>query len=278
MSARDVFNRYLINCGYEIVKSSRYGDSQIELDNAVIAARVDPNRKHLWLVAPPKSGSTWLTAMVSQLLQWPIVALTNGHGRREQEVDLRPILRYPSGNILSPQQHCSASQQTTDFIKQFHVTPVVQTRRLLDSVVSFRDHLLNETLEIPMAHLTRRFFDMGEEQQFDLIVDLVVPWYLNFYASWFVNEDLAPGQVLFVGYEEMLEQPEEILKKVLRHIGEPKSDAEIHRVVAGTDGSKTRKNKGVAGRGEQMLNARHKAKIKSLLGYYDHVDFSRIGC
>jgi hypothetical protein len=278
MSARDVLNRFLINRGYEIVKAEHYGGQQIELDNTVIANRVAPGRKHVWLVAPPKSGSTWLSTLLRQLLGWPVVALVNGYDRREQEVDLRPMLRYAEGNIFSPQQHCRASQPTLDFIRQFRVTPIIQTRDILDSVVSFRDHLLNEGLGMPMAHVDECFLSMDEERQYDMIIDLAMPWYFNFYASWFSNENLDSGKVLFVGYEELLMDTPGTLDRILDHIGEESFKARVGGIVDTVNAGNTRKNKAVIGRGRTKLNERQRAKIKNLRQYYSHIDFSRVGC
>lgn len=48
--------------------------------------------KHIWLVCAPKSGSTWLTRIMKDVLKWPSVALVPRFGNREQTLDLSPLL------------------------------------------------------------------------------------------------------------------------------------------------------------------------------------------
>src|SRR3954468_19486410 len=106
MNLRKTVNFVLQKNGYQLVKVFPSGEQQYFLpaqviDNSCLAARVAPRRKHAWIVAAPKSGSTWLSKLMEHVLGWPSVALLNGHDRREQEVDIRPILPYPDVNILS---------------------------------------------------------------------------------------------------------------------------------------------------------------------------------
>ena len=41
--------------------------------------------------------------------------------------------------------------------------------------------------------------------------------------------------------------------------------------------SNTRKNKGISGRGNLLLNEQQKARILELREFYDHIDFSSVG-
>ncbi|HEX3726888.1 MAG TPA: hypothetical protein VHV08_11625, partial [Pirellulales bacterium] len=176
MKTRSTINRLLRPTGYEIVKTHgshsvwELAPGQI-LDMDAIAERVKPGRKHVWISAAPKSGSTWFSLMVGWLLDWPTVRLTSGYDRKEHEVDLLPLLAYPDVNIFSPRQHCRASQPTLDFIAKFQVHPVIQLRDVFDSVVSLRDHLVGEDRRMSMAYVDDRFLEFGEERQFEFIVD-----------------------------------------------------------------------------------------------------------
>ena len=187
MNLRKVLNRLLRPAGYEIAKTlgstatwSLAPGQSIEIES--LAKRIAPARKHVWIVAPPKSGSTWLTLLLKRLLDWPLVPLVNGYDRREQEVDALPLLRYPDINILSPHQHCRASQPTVDFIKAFRVTPIVMTRNVFDSVVSLRDHLVRESRAMPMAYVDDEFLKWDAERQYDFVIEMFLPWLLSFYA------------------------------------------------------------------------------------------------
>jgi hypothetical protein len=282
MNIRKSVNSVLQKRGYQIVKSLRC-EKAIELapaqviDNRSIATNVAPGRKHAWIIAAPKSGSTWLSALLEQLLGWPSIRLLNGHDRREQEVDVRPLLRHMDSNIISPHQHCRASLPTVDFIKLFRVQPVIQTRNILDTVASLRDHILNDSQRWPMAYVDGEFAKFSEEKQYDFIIDMFLPWYFNFYASWLRVEGIEPAGLLFVSYEEMMTDTRSVIRKILDYLKETRSDAEITAAIEKTGKSRTRFNKGVTGRGERLLSDRHKARVKALRDYYPHIDFSMVG-
>jgi hypothetical protein len=91
------------------------------LNDDFIASRVSLDRKHAWLVAAPKSGSTWLTNMLIPLLGWQPNTLVPTWDRREQEVDVRRMLDFPDVDLFSIQQHCRFSAPTWAFVKRFRV-------------------------------------------------------------------------------------------------------------------------------------------------------------
>ena len=216
MNLREAINGLLRPSGYEIAKT--FGSQATltlnpgeTLDTEFILERISPRRKHVWLVAPPKSGSTWLTILLKQLLGWPMVPLVNGYERREQEVQLLPLLQFPDIDILSPHQHCRASEPTIDFIKRFNVRAIVSTRNVFDSVVSMREHLLAESLAMSMAYVDEKFLGWPESRQSDFIIEMFTPWYLSFYASWFSVDPDTQSHLLFVSYEDLATRTEETL-------------------------------------------------------------------
>ena len=42
--------------------------------------------KHVFLICAPKSGSTWLTKILENVLGWPSIKLLPAYGNREQEL------------------------------------------------------------------------------------------------------------------------------------------------------------------------------------------------
>ena len=55
------------------------------MTNQQIARLISPTRKHVWLIAAPKSGSPWLGAILESVYGWPRVPLLDCYDRREQE-------------------------------------------------------------------------------------------------------------------------------------------------------------------------------------------------
>ena len=99
------------------------------VDDNFIARRISAERKHVWLVAAPKSGSTWLSELLARSLGWQTNRLVNWHHRREPEVDLRQMLEHPDCNLFSHHLHCRFSEPTRLFIERCRVRVVLQGRR-----------------------------------------------------------------------------------------------------------------------------------------------------
>lgn len=282
MHVRRNINLLIQRSGYQVVRIFPNGaptrlPPEVLLEDSMLELRIAPHRKHAWIIAAPKSGSKWLSTVLQTLLGWRTVALWRGSPRREQEPDPRQLLRFPGENIFSPHQHCRASESTVDFIKRFRIKPVIQVRNAYDTIVSFRDHCVNTGFLFPMAYIDREFLRYDQDKQLQFIIDLVMPWYFNFYASWFQVEGLSPGNLLFVNYDELLGDPRTILAGILDYLGEVRQLAEIERALAKAETINTGKNKAVSGRGNCLLTDRHKARIRELRQFYAHIDFSRVG-
>jgi len=247
------------------------------VDTQRIASLVSPYRRHIWLIAGPKSGSTWLGAMLLDVLKWPRVPLLDCYDRREQEVDVRMLLQHPNEDIFTPHQHTRASQPTLNIIRLFRMIPIISVRNIFDSIISVRDHLYRETPIIPMAYFDQTYFELGEADQLSALVDLWAPWYLNFYVSWYKAERHGLCDLHWVTYEALVKDPFGRVKRVLQHAGVSRPDEDIRRAVAASKKQDTRKNVGQTGRGESTLCDAHKERIRRLTRYYPDVDFSTIG-
>jgi hypothetical protein len=247
------------------------------LDDDFIAARISPSRKHAWLVAAPKSGSTWLTNMLRQLLGWQPTSLVATWDRREQEIDLRRMLEFPDIDLFSIQQHCRFSGPTRDFIKKFHVQVILQGRNLWDSVVSLRDHFLRESTITPVCYVDRTFLEQPLDRQLDLVIDLAVPWFLNFYASWLTARQAGEVAFCWIDYESLCFDAAGQLRRILDYLGVARSDEKVDEAIGKAIGAVTRLNVGRVGRGAEVLSQAQKGRIAQLRSYYPKVDFSLVG-
>jgi len=217
--------------------------------------------------AVPRPGRSWRTNY-----------LVNSYDRREQEVDLRPLLIDTNANLFSGQQHCRFSQPTRAFIGQFHVRVVLlQGRNLLDTCVSLRDHFAKQDTISPVAYVDQSFLGLPEQRQFDFLIDLVVPWYLNFFATWFEGKRRGEVDFCWVSYERLIQDPAAALKCTLDYVGESRTDADIASALQIASKSPTRLNVGRTGRGMEILTEQQQARIRQLRDFYPHIDFSPIG-
>lgn len=247
------------------------------MTNQQIAAQIRPDRKHVWLVAAPKSGSTWLGAMLEAVYGWPRVPLLDCYDRREQEIDVRMLSLHPTDDIFTPHQHTRASHPTLGIIQQFRIMPVVLVRNLFDTVISLRDHLYREHHIMPWAYFDETVYTLDPDEQINALIDLVIPWYINFYVSWFYAEKQGLCRFLWMTYEELKADHEQCVRRVLEFTGVERSDEQIEAAVSGSSRANTRRNVGMQGRGQTQLTDEQRSRIVRLTEYYPKVDFGRMG-
>lgn len=243
-----------------------------------IASLVNPTRRHLWHVAAPKTGSTWLTVLLQRVLGWDDNVLgVAGWDSREQEIDFRTMLSHTSRDLFSLHQHCRCSQTTRDFVRSFKVRLLLQGRNIFDSIVSLRDHLIQRPNAIPMAFCDVDHRALPADQQYEFIADFVVPWYFNFYCSWFAARARSEVDFLWVDYNTLVHDPVATVRQVLDYVNEPREEAKIRQAIEAVGRRETRFNIGELGRGERLLSEDLKARVRRLAKQYPRVDLSPIG-
>ena len=234
------------------------------LDDNFIANRISPHRKHLWLVAAPKSGSTWLTSLLHSLLEWQWVAPVAGGDRREQEVDIRPMLVCPEQNVFSPQQHCRYSEFTRNFIQQFRVRVVLQGRNIFDTVVSFRDHIVQESPAFPMAYADHSFADLttGAASWILLLISSYLGCLIFMLPG---SEAKRRGEVEYywVGYDALRQDTRGTLNDILAFADERRSAEQIDSAISHVTNVPTRLNVGVKA-GSRRINSPPGGTLKEL--------------
>jgi len=221
--------------------------------DAYIFGLLPKHRQQIWLIAAPKSGSTWLTVILSNYLGWNAQCITSGFDRREQEPSLRAVARTASANqILWKHSHTRVSEFTTQLIQRAGIYPIIQTRVLHDCLISFCDHLTNESPIAPMAFMDQRHWDeLSDSARIDFAVDLVAPWYFNFYAGWFSSQ-LVQEKIAYVcAYENLVSNPVGEVVRICEHFKLPVDVPAIQSAVERTARQKTRRNQSVVGRGIQ---------------------------
>ncbi|MDA1184526.1 MAG: sulfotransferase domain-containing protein [Acidobacteria bacterium] len=234
--------------------------------------------KHVWLVCAPKSGSTWLTRIFKDALKWPSVALVSGFDHREQELDLSPLLaKGTTGNLLTPHQHCRYSSYTHQVIDALDTKVILQVRNLFDTVMSLYDHLTDDETSIPSAFTNEHLWDaLDPDTRQAFIVDLVLPWYFNFYCGWVTSTLYTDGRIELVTYEDLKHDTLGTVSSLLDYCGEHRESAHIQAALDRQETRKNRLNKGVIGRGDSLPD-HLKERVRSFTRYYPGVDFGPLG-
>lgn len=228
--------------------------------------------KTLWLVAPPKTGSTWLSELLKLCLRWPTMQIIPaGFARREQEILVPQEYMSARSHVFLPHHHSKASEPTISFVKEFNVKVVILTRNVYDTVVSLIDHLTQDGVGIPNAYIPMSFRDEPFDRRAEIVIRCVLPWYISFYASWAYAEAEHQIHPLYVAYEQLLTQPVKVLSRCLTHIHEVRNINVYNRALLECQKVKTRFNKGFAGRGSMLSNAHHAAIDEIINAHTDTV-------
>jgi len=226
-------------------------------------------RPHILIACMPKSGSTFLSAALASYPGFKRKGLAPAYGHREQELS---ELRLSRNNHLSyvAQQHLRNSAWTQHLIDKYNLTPIVLVRNLADVTISFRDHIKNESTESPMAFFKKEHAALPDAELEECIVNLAMPWYLNFYLGW---KQCKKSMVLF--YDDLIKNPEASLAAILDKAHVAHNEKDIQNALAAARGKPNRLNVGVSGRGKQLAPkaAEH---LDRLLSWYPELKDDRL--
>lgn len=242
------------------------------------STRLGRRGRFVFIACMPKSGSSFLQVALVELTGFRAVRLTYGLERREQEL-YPPAVRAAARIDTVTQQHMRANRPNLELMRDYGIRPVVLLRNLADVVVSVRDHLTQRGPErFAAMYASSSFRELDEKTQLDAVIDVALPWYIQFYASWV--EAVAKGrtEALFLTYEEARADWGAALRRVADFYGLACRDEAIAGAVerAQAQRSATRFNRGVVGRGTTLLSAEQKQRIASFARYYPEIDFSSI--
>lgn len=235
-------------------------------------------KDHIMISAFPKSGSTFLSRTIENLMSYEGVSLNYpsyfDHTDTEESLSLPRIVDYLHFNTVS-HQHIRASKDVILLLQKYNIKPIILVRNIYDVLVSLKDHFHNESPVRPFLYSDETFLSKPEEEQIDMLVELAVPWYINFYVSW-VKAKESLGKVYFLNYETLMSSKAEEITKILNYFEYDKNVQEISSSIEQIDG-KSRKNVGIRGRGVQLLTESQKNKIIQMTRFYPEIDFSLMG-
>lgn len=206
-----------------------------------------------WVVSPPKVGSTWLSMLLSRLLGWRqynVIPMPANH--REQEIFISQAFKVCAENVFIPHTHTRATEPTVQFVDAFNVKVIMLKRNIYDTIISLRDHLVQEGVSVPCGYITPHFKTLSGEAQLDYLISQVTPWYLGFYTSWSLLNKSKPQNVKIMSYETLLKETTKAVSECLSFIGCSRTNGLIEATILDVAGQDTRKNVGITGRGKEL--------------------------
>jgi|GEM_PF-980032 hypothetical protein len=231
--------------------------------------RLGGRRHRILLACFPKSGSTWLRTILAGLPGMRAAWISEGAGRAEQELSAHRLAGAGFHDFVA-QHHVRFHDGTRRQISRFGLKPVVLVRDIFDCLVSLADHLRSNWSELPQALVTPEVLALDDEL-LDFVVDMVAPWYIDFYVSW-----LSCPDAVLVRYEDLVRDPPAVVAGLVRRLGLEASATDIDRAIAAAATRPVLFNQGIVGRGAALTEAQ-RGRIHRQASYYPTVDFTAIG-
>ena len=131
----------------------------------------------------PKSGSTYLTRLLSEMTGNPLRHLVQFYQHNEQDLcEIRLIRSLGMRYVVH--QHIKGTENNLILMRKYGIRPVVLVRNIFDVLYSLRDHIKNEDHKTPICYVHKQYFSMDENEKLSYLVRSCIPWYLSFYVSW----------------------------------------------------------------------------------------------
>ena len=234
------------------------------------------------VAAAPKAGSTFLVNTLIRITRLRGFRLCAAYSTNEHDLYLPALcLMSPYGCVS--QLHMKGTYHNAALMRTFGIRPIILVRRIEDIVVSLQ-HDLREKAQKRSVGTGRVGYsfvwqdqttkDLSDERLLDMIIDLAVPWFVNFYVSW--HRLCAQGAVdaLWVTYEELFGDKEKTVRRVLDFLG-------LHDGASIDPAVLSRKYRtfrdGRVGQGAATLTAVQQRRLRERFAYYSDVDFGRYG-
>jgi hypothetical protein len=195
-------------------------------------------RAHMIVIAHPKSGNTWLKAMISRLYQArydlpaslliksdelhlrnpkvPIIAATNGVYSYEGIIGKVLAADAPDSDVRRKPILFLARNPCDIAVSWFFQFTKRQS--------AHKQELINHFIEHPIDRHKVKMWDFVRHS------DIGLPFLIEYLNTW--ERNLAKlDRGLMIRYEELRAEPAETLKRVMEHMGESFSDEEIRGAV-----------------------------------------------
>ena len=235
-------------------------------------------RSYLMHVALPKSGTTWLSNIISILYKlngWSVSSLVPFYGQRAQEIDPRLFItsgdeKKVNDNVFFVQQHCSWSEYTQQLIEISRTKIIFQNRNLYDVMLSLRDHYISAVKGEcdESAIIPKPLFDLNQDNMMDYLIETKCGWFCEFLYGW-INSSLFKSKNFFeVKYENLKKDTKDLIENFNRELSLGFSSEQIKLAIQISEKNDTRKNIGIINRGNQVLNKNQKNTIFKIAKYY----------
>lgn len=239
--------------------------------------RLGELRRLVLLVFPPKAAGTFFRTAVIRAIDGQLVRVVHAQAGRDATPYLPTFVQYFQGGVtdktLVSHVHMLALPANLKFLSAFLICPIVIKRSIPDMLASYWD-MLDQVDDALLEGLNCRippsFRSMSHSAKADFMIDILAPWYVNYYAGWLNLADSNPEAVCLIDYRNIREDAVAVLQRCLDRVGMPRSREDCEVAVARTwnDRSQLRYNKGAEGRGDDYFRQVHMHRLSRMIGHY----------
>ena len=232
------------------------------------------------VAAAPRTGSTFLTNVLKEVTKLPDFRLCSGYSTNEHDLYLPALCMMNNSGCVS-QMHMKGTFHNASLINRFNIRQIILVRNIYDIVASLF-HDLRKKEESSGYHIGKIGYsflwldsatkNMNDEDLIDMIIDLAIPWYVNFYVSWYRLTEQNIVNPIWVNYEDMMNDKNNTIISILDFIDFP-FNGEINSAILNEKYDTY--NKGDSGRGDVLLSDERKRRIMEKFSYYKDVNFDR---
>jgi hypothetical protein len=232
------------------------------------------------VAAAPRTGSTFLSIVLQEVTKLQRFRLCSGYATNEHDLYLPALCIVNDSGCIS-QMHMKGSFHNASLINRFKIRQIILVRNIYDIVASLFDDLRKKE-ETPGYHTGENGYsflwldsatkNMNDEDLIDMIIDLAIPWYVNFYVSWHRLAEQNIVNPIWVNYEDMMNDKNNTIISILNFIDFP-FNGEINSTILNRKYNTY--NKGGSGRGNILLSDERKKRIMDKFSYYKDVNFDR---
>ena len=162
--------------------------------------------KHIFLACQPKSGSTFLSNVLTEITHFKLTQFRQRpiDNLNEQDIYLPAMLDLVKTNTVT-QQHSRATKNNLDLLRKLNAITIILTRNMFDVVISSLDHSENTNITgSPMLFANNAYFKLSQQEKINMIIDLAIPWHIHFYSSWYDAIENCGFKSLWITYEELI--------------------------------------------------------------------------
>jgi len=265
----------------EVNKHAISGDGTVDLDHIdFISERAD--KRLIVVAAAPRTGSTFLSNVLSQFTASPYFRLSSAYGTNENDLSL-PALCFINPTGCVSQLHMKGTYHNAKLIQKFGIKPIILVRNIHDTIISLMNDLKKkreiEDYGTGKTGYSFMWQDMStkkhdDEQLIDMIIDLAIPWYVNFYVSWHRLCEQQMIDAKWVTYEDLMKDKNQVVNDILNFVDAKQIAGNSDEILSKKYGTF---NGGKIGYGAKLINNARKKRIKKLFSYYPDIKFKYYG-